>query len=115
MQIQIGLALFNLLVPVYPLDCSRILQALCQLLGMSAAWAATTICIVSGIFIGLILASMLGLVRLPIIGMGYSPILLLIVVFASYETYRLWGHASQQTLRQHPLFSGTREEELPLQ
>lgn len=116
MQLQVGLALFNLCVPVYPLDCSRVLMALCQLCGMSAAWAATVICLVSGLFISLLLASMFSLVHLPIIGMGYSPIGLMIVCWAAFQTYQLFQHASKKTLTQHPLFSGgARDEDLPLQ
>jgi len=118
MQLQIGLAAFNLLVPVYPLDCSRALQAICELCGMPAAYAATVICLISVLFIGLLLASMLSLVHVPIIGMGYSPIGLMIMLWAGWQTYQLFQHVAKHTLRQHPLFShceSTNDENLPLQ
>lgn len=118
MWLQILLAAFNLLVPVYPLDCSRVLEALARLCGMPAAAAATMICTLSAVCIAVLLGSICGWVKLPYLHLGYSPMNLALLFWLMWQTLTLSSHLWQRSLRRHPLFEedacSRQEERLPL-
>lgn len=65
MHLQILLVVFNLLVPVYPLDCSQAIISLCRLCGASARTAAILIVVLSLLTIAVLVALMFGLVHMP--------------------------------------------------
>eukprot|EP00439_Symbiodinium_sp_Y106_P060512 s4389_g8.t4 len=67
MQLQIILVVFNLLVPVYPLDCSQVIISLCRLCGASQRSAAYFMVALSLLCMVVLLASMAGALHLPVL------------------------------------------------
>lgn len=104
MTMQVMLAAFNLLVPCYPLDCSKIVISLCRLAGASADSAATFMCFLSAMCIAALIASIAGLISIPLIPMGYHPLNVLLVCWMAFQTYQLYRQVSQNDARSHPLF-----------
>eukprot|EP00747_Dinoflagellata_sp_TGD_P165126 gnl/TRDRNA2_/TRDRNA2_185999_c0_seq1.p1 gnl/TRDRNA2_/TRDRNA2_185999_c0~~gnl/TRDRNA2_/TRDRNA2_185999_c0_seq1.p1 ORF type:complete len:292 (-),score=47.79 gnl/TRDRNA2_/TRDRNA2_185999_c0_seq1:35-910(-) len=109
MYLQIALVIFNLLVPVYPLDCSRVIISVCRLCGLPQKVAAMFMCFLSLVCIGLLLASMFSLVKLPLLHIGYSPMQLMIILWLAYQTYQLYRSMQQQEIR-HPLFENKEQQ-----
>lgn len=103
MQLQILLAVFNLLVPVYPLDCSQVIIALCRLCGASARTAAIFMVVLSLVSIGILVASMVGMVHLPFLVLGHSALNFMLVGWFAFQTYQLYNHISAHTESNHPL------------
>merc|ERR1719171_3381600 len=60
MSMQISLACFNLLLPVFPLDGSKVVVASMQIFGAPARHAAAVVCLLSLFALGVMLASMFG-------------------------------------------------------
>jgi len=118
MSMQIMLAAFNLLVPCYPLDCSKIVISLCRLAGASANSAALFMCSLSVLCIFVLIASMAGKVHIPLIAIGFHPINVMLVCWMAYQTYQLCCQVSVNEVKSHPLFNDTCQpcggETLPL-
>eukprot|EP00929_Paragymnodinium_shiwhaense_P083959 TRINITY_DN44871_c0_g1_i1.p1 TRINITY_DN44871_c0_g1~~TRINITY_DN44871_c0_g1_i1.p1 ORF type:complete len:309 (+),score=47.17 TRINITY_DN44871_c0_g1_i1:166-1092(+) len=122
MTMQILLFCFNVFVPVYPLDCSRIIIALLCLGGVPVRVAAGGMCLLSCVVIVLLIASMMGKLVIPNVAVGYHPTMALLVLWLSYQTYQLYAHISKDRVEAHPLFRGlderladaTAEERQPL-
>eukprot|EP00401_Gymnodinium_catenatum_P020436 CAMPEP_0117551328 /NCGR_PEP_ID=MMETSP0784-20121206/49137_1 /TAXON_ID=39447 /ORGANISM="" /LENGTH=275 /DNA_ID=CAMNT_0005348369 /DNA_START=25 /DNA_END=848 /DNA_ORIENTATION=- len=105
MSLQVVLVVFNLLVPVYPLDCSRIIEALCRLCGLSTRAAAIVICSLSSMCIVVLLCLMFKLFAVPYVSFGYHPMNLLIICWLAFQTYKLWDNVSRRDGGTHPLFA----------
>ncbi|CAJ1354362.1 unnamed protein product [Effrenium voratum] len=88
LELQIALVVFNLLVPVYPLDCSQALIALCRLCGASARTAARVMVTLSLLCIAVLVGSMLGALRLPLLSMRGSAFNVALVAWPLGETLR---------------------------
>lgn len=110
MSLQIVLFIFNLFVPVYPLDCSKVIMSTCQLFGASARTAAVWMCFLSIMCLVALTASMLSLVQLPFIGMGWSPTNFMLLAWMAFQTYQLYSHISSRTEACHPLFCEMTED-----
>jgi len=104
MTIQVVLAAFNLLVPCYPLDCSKVVISLCCLAGASANSAAIFMCFLSSLCISALLASMMGLITIPMIAIGYHPLNVMLICWMAFQTYQLYKQASLNDAKSHPLF-----------
>lgn len=117
MSMQILLAAFNLLVPCYPLDCSKVVISLCRLSGASANSSALFMCFLSALCVSILIASMAGIVSIPYLAYGYHPLNVLIVLWMAYQTYQLYCQVRENDLS-HPLFEECQPcggENLPLQ
>lgn len=116
MSIQILLAAFNLLVPCYPLDCSRVVISLCQLAGASANSAAMFMCCLSALCISILIASVAGIVHIPYLAIGYHPLNILLICWMAYQTYQLYCQVRENEVNSHPLFAcqPCGQETLPL-
>ncbi|CAE8678398.1 unnamed protein product [Polarella glacialis] len=105
MSLQIILVVFNLLVPIYPLDCSKVIISLCRICGASARTAALFMCFLSLLVIMVLFASMFRVLSLPYLSFGWSPMNMMIVLWMGLQSYQLYSHVSAQTERQHPLLA----------
>jgi len=116
MSMQVMLFVFNLMVPAYPLDCSKVVISLCCIAGLSCEKAAMLMCLLSVSCILTLLLSMAGIVSIPLVGMGYHPMNLVLVGWMAYQTYQLYNQVVVGNLRTHPLFKeASRPECEPLQ
>jgi Zn-dependent protease len=116
MSMQVLLTVFNLFVPAYPLDCSKVIISLCCMAGASSENAAIFMCFLSVLCIFTLCASMASFVTIPFIGLGYHPLNLLLGCWMSYQTYQLYCQVKQGSLRGHPLFKEVARPECePLQ
>ncbi|CAE7412230.1 SEP2 [Symbiodinium sp. CCMP2592] len=88
MQLQIILVVFNLLVPVYPLDCSQVIISLCRLCGASQRSAAYFMVALSLLCVVVLLASMAGALHLPVLAFGFSGFNLLLLFWLAFQTYQ---------------------------
>jgi len=111
MQLQILLAVFNLLVPVYPLDCSQVIMALFRICGLSARNAAIFMVVLSLLAIGILVASMAGVVHLPFLVLGYSTFNFLLIGWLAFQTFQLYNHISKRTESNHPLLRQCQEDD----
>jgi Zn-dependent protease len=102
--LQIVLAAFNLLVPVYPLDCSRVIIAVCRICGMSARSASIVIVSLSCAVLLVLLASIFQLIQIPYLPSGVHGMNLVIAVWLGLQTYQLAQSIRQQQVEAHPLF-----------
>mmetsp|Transcript_32991 Transcript_32991/g.60442 ORF Transcript_32991/g.60442 Transcript_32991/m.60442 type:complete len:288 (+) Transcript_32991:105-968(+) len=109
MSLQISLAIFNLFVPVYPLDCSRVIMAFCGMCGFSAACTAQFMVLLSVSCMGLIVANMFHWVAVPYLPSGYSPMMLLVLAWLGYQTYQLGASVCRSDISAHPLFKENEE------
>jgi len=103
-SMQVLLAAFNLLLPVYPLDCSKVVIALCCLAGVSSERAAIFMCFLSASCIMAIVASMAGFLSVPFFGTGNHLLNVMMFGWMAYQTYNLFSQVKQGDLRAHPLF-----------
>mmetsp|Transcript_58189 Transcript_58189/g.108953 ORF Transcript_58189/g.108953 Transcript_58189/m.108953 type:complete len:281 (+) Transcript_58189:42-884(+) len=113
MNLQILLAVFNLLVPVYPLDCSQVIIAFCRLCGASKRASAFFMVLLSLMCIGVLVASMVGVLHLPFMSMGLSGFNLLMVAWLGFQTYQLYSKISARTEGDHPLLRQFQDEAEP--
>lgn len=104
MSMQIALAAFNLLLPVYPLDCSKVIISACRICGASSMAAALFMCFLSIACIVAIISSMVGVVHIPFFGVGHDPLRIALVLWMAFQTYQLLAQVIQKDVRQHPLF-----------
>jgi len=104
MTMQIALVAFNLLLPVYPLDCSKVIISVCRICGASSISAALLMCCLSMICIIGIVASMFGFLEFPFFGAGHNPLAVMLVCWMAFQTYQLLAQVRQHDVREHPLF-----------
>lgn len=103
MQLQIILVVFNLLVPVYPLDCSQVIISLCRLCGASQRSAAYFMVALSLLCMVVLLASMAGALHLPVLAFGFSGFNLLLLFWLAFQTYQLYSRLCRRSEHEHPL------------
>lgn len=104
-SLQWLLAAFNLLVPIYPLDCSKVIISLCRLCGASCRTAAMIMVSLSVLCVCLLAASMMKLVVLPYVAFTYHPMHLVMLGWLMLQTYQLYSHIAQHSEDRHPLFA----------
>eukprot|EP00930_Biecheleria_cincta_P004298 TRINITY_DN105204_c0_g1_i1.p1 TRINITY_DN105204_c0_g1~~TRINITY_DN105204_c0_g1_i1.p1 ORF type:complete len:284 (+),score=31.00 TRINITY_DN105204_c0_g1_i1:48-899(+) len=116
-QLQVLLVIFNLLVPVYPLDCSKVIISLCRLCGASVRIAAYIMVLLSFACIGALVASMTNAIQLPYLSFGMNPFNMVLILWMAFQTYVLYSSVQSHTEGQHPLLrqscNSEREELLP--
>jgi len=95
--LNIGLFLFNLLIPAYPLDGGRILVAVLLMLKVEVPKVAL-VCIVVNVVIATLM-----IVYGLFYGLGGLTICL-IAIWVLYQAYVLHQHRANGTLERHPLF-----------
>jgi len=110
-RLQILLVVFNLLVPVYPLDCSKVIISLCRICGASVRTAGYIMVVLSLACIGVLIAAMVHAVQLPYLSFSVSPFNMLMVLWLAFQTYVLYDSVSSRTESQHPLLSQASHDE----
>lgn len=106
-QLQVMLVIFNLFVPVYPLDCSKVIISLCRLCGASLRTAAYIMVFLSLACIGALMAAMTNAVQLPYLSFGMNPFNMVLVLWMAFQTYGLYSSVQSHTESQHPLLCQT--------
>lgn len=105
MRLQITLTLFNLLVPCYPLDGSKVIVGSMRFCGASKRASGVIVCLLSFCIIGMMVASMIKGFHLPIIGtFQFGSLNCCLMFFMAYETYRVVKSITGDNITSHPLF-----------
>lgn len=93
--LNVYLMAFNLFIPAYPLDGSRILTSALAICGASIELA-------SAVVIGISAVMSLGLLAYGIYFIEFLPVF--VASYTGAETYKLWSLRRQGTLQEHPTF-----------
>jgi hypothetical protein len=101
LDINMMICFLNLLLPVYPLDASRMLAALSVQCGMEVDKACLMLVITSGI-LG-ISSTIYGIVSL-VAGTGYGLLFLFLGIFVLSTTFSMLDYYRKRRVAEHPLF-----------